>query len=204
MGLQVIRWLQQEGAREWLAQVWEQEVEGRVLAAGGDPVASRTARYVALLAVADRLLVTLGWPSCPEAVELAWGALAGSAHAADRATAAAQDLRAWALAQGGAFEGLGSGRGQAQIGVWGLTGSGSMAILAPACKAALAQLGYQAGAVLRAWADRGWLDAEEGRQTRRVAVGSGRAHCVVLRSEAWGEAAEPPAGDQTWAAGGER
>lgn len=169
-GPKLVQWLQNP-ANQANVMRWYAEFHARLQnESKTNAVASRACGYVALLSTTRRILIDgLGLPDYGDApLALAWGAIMGAADAADRPRQAMRDVFDYAVAHQTAFFGRvsaeqmsGINRAPRWLGIWH---RGAMArsdfvigFLPAALRGHLDQAGYESDAVLRSWADRGWI-----------------------------------------------
>lgn len=157
--------------------------------ASGNPVAGRIAGYVALLHVAgDIANGALHIPiDVQAALELAWAAALVGAAESDRPRDALELLHGWACANAARFKGredpglMGHPPALGWAGCW--PPGRDLAVIPQVLTDLLKQQGYEYDGIVPTWRERGWLEHEAGRNTRRIDLGAGRPHCVVVRAE---------------------
>jgi len=145
--------------------------------AEGNPVMGRLAAFLAVVEVAAGLAheaLDLAWDSS-KPIEALWQMLAEGDEETNQPEKALRDLYSWALSHADCFVGRAKngsrcpGRGWA--GLWRKDdGKGKWPHIAfhpPQLRAVLKELQYRPDAMIRSWADRGWLDVDGDRNGRR-------------------------------------
>jgi putative DNA primase/helicase len=189
-GRRVVRWLLEtpdaarrvQGAYQVHLAAWTRE-------AGGNPVASRAAQYVAGMAVAaDVLHNELGVPRPrSEPLARAWAAVLAGSEESDRPRDALRAVLSWAAQHQGRLSSRSteSGPPGGLLGTWQSHASGRrLALLPHALQDFLQQQGFDPEAVLRTWDDRGWLVRDGRHRTVKVQVGDDKARCTVITAAA--------------------
>lgn len=191
LGPRLVRWLVDDvGAATLVRARYTQAVETWMARAAANPVATRTAQYLAALDVVAHLVHdVLGVPRPDgEPLDRAWDAVGEASHDADRAADALREVLSWATSQQARFWGQVAETGPGNdapnggwLGTWESGGSWTqLAILPTALSEFLARQGYDADAVRRTWGGRGWLLDEPPHRTRKVTVDGRKTRCVVL------------------------
>lgn len=153
----------------------------------------------ALLDLARRLGEACGLPAATcDPIGHAWAAAQASGADSDRPLAALQAVYGWAVAHSVEFWGhhLADRDGTARqpaigwAGAWAREGADRIAFNPDCLDRVLAHHGYDPGAVVPLWQERGWLVTSEGRRTCRVSVNGKKARCVGITMQAIRECAE--------------
>jgi putative DNA primase/helicase len=191
LGPRLVRWLVDGvGAATVVRAHYTAAVATWTERANTNPVATRTAQYLAALDVVAHVVHDLlGVPRpAGEPLERAWDSVCAASHDADRASDALREVLSWATSQQARFWGQAAETGpgnDAPNGGWlGTWASGEswtqLAILPTALREFLGRQGFDTDAILRTWAGRGWLLVEAPHRTRKVTVDGRKARCVVL------------------------
>ena len=190
-GERLIRWLTAEPRREALLADYRHYLLHWERLAGDDKIAGRAADYMAALSLGRDLAVrVLGLPDCPGALGLAWEAVLRNTHRADVAWTAMQGTLSWVGAQRHRFAGSSAARqqpSQGLLGVWDdAAGWAELGIYPHELRGFLEGQGFEAPlALLRAWADKGWIRTSAGHMTERMRFGASRERLVVVLRTAW-------------------
>ena len=144
----------------------------------------------ALRGIAEGTTRVLGLPDCPGALTMAWEAVLRNTHRADVAWTAMQSTLSWVGAQRHRFMGSSTGRNQPTQGYLGIwedgTGWAELGIYPHELRGFLEGQGFEAPlALLRAWADKGWIRTSPGHLTERMRCGANRERLVVVLRAAW-------------------
>jgi hypothetical protein len=134
------------------------------------------AQYLATIQIAgEELAAALGWPAMEWVSRSVLERIAAGVGQVDRARAALEHAIAWLQANPSRVMGREEKRGDTQepmvpsAGYIGYARTvGDIAFLRPALETELRRVGYDVGAAINAWSDRGWLNAEPKRHTRRI------------------------------------
>ena len=194
-GPALVRWLMDvPEARGWVKRAYQEALDCWFSRAGGDAVAGRAAQYVAGLEVAQGVLHDVIGVARPahDPLAHAWAAVTGASHDADRAADALRDLLSWATGQQARFHGRqehepGSDDPPSAgwLGAWPCYDHWRyIAVLPTELRGFLAREGHDPEAILRTWADRGWLLRDGAHRTRKITVGKRKERCFVVSREA--------------------
>lgn len=193
-GRRMVEWLLENRARwgDWKAE-YRALAEKYLQKAGDDPVAGRYSEYFAVLELAGRLAheaLELPW-AYRNPIERLWDELMDGAQDADQALAALEYVTDWAHAHQGEFHGRWEGNLVGAVtplhglaGRWDKHDWGFIGFLKPRLKQVLAEGGWDLDATLRLWADRGWLELDEGRLTKKGRMGGACLNLVQIRRRA--------------------
>ncbi|MCB9681481.1 MAG: DUF927 domain-containing protein [Alphaproteobacteria bacterium] len=191
LGPRLVRWLVEDADAVNLVRATYAEVVGTwTQRANTNPVATRTAQYLAAFDVVARIVHDVVGVPRPDGapLDLAWEAVCAASEEADRASDALREVLSWAASQQARFWGQPTQEGpgdDAPSGGWlGAWPSGEhwtqLAILPTELRAFLSKQGFDTDAVLRTWTGREWLLVEAPHRTRKVTVDGRKARCVVL------------------------
>ena len=195
LGPMMVQWLMDEPtAHRWVRAQYAAAQARWTEKADGNPVATRAAEYVAALDVAGQIVhEVLGVPA-PNGSPLAavWSAVCEGAKQADRASEALRDVLAWAVRHQDRFYGHDEARGHREggppagwLGAWQRgDGWAELAILHTELGSYLSDQGYDAMAIRKSWADRGWLRRDGNHRTCWVTVGGRQQRCVAIQRAA--------------------
>lgn len=165
-------------------------------AARGNAVASRAAGYLAALDLGREMAEqVLKMPRCEEdPLGLAWEAVCAATEEADRATAALQLVRSWAAGHQRLFWGRqevdGLGRViRPPVAWYGRWNPGEtweeICIRVEVLEQLLRGQGYDSQAVIRTWADRGWLKRDKNHLACKRTLDGDRPRLYVLSRAAF-------------------
>jgi hypothetical protein len=189
-GERLIRWLTAEPRQEEILADYNHYVLHWGRLAGDDKIAGRAADYMAALSIGRDLAVrVLGLPDCPGALTMAWEAVLRNTHRADVAWTAMQSTLSWVGSNRHRFAGT-AGPKSGTVGLLGAwddaTGWAELGIYPHELRGFLEGQGFEAPlALLRAWADKGWIRTSPGHLTERMRFGTNRERLVVVLRAAW-------------------
>jgi putative DNA primase/helicase len=149
------------------------------------------AQYLATIQIAgEELAAALGWPAMEWVSRSVLERIAAGVGQVDRARAALDHAIAWLQANPSRVMGREEKRGdtnEPMVPSAGYIGyaraTNDIAFLRPALETELRRVGYDVGASVSAWADRGWLDHDPKRHTTRVTYRYTTHHVYSIRPE---------------------
>jgi hypothetical protein len=179
---------------------WRERFEERksqyLRKADADPVAGRMAAPLALLDIAGLLVhdaLELPWVF-QSPVRTLWSELVNEAGEADRGKEALSFAHSWAVSHRREFHDKNDGSCTEErqpnagwAGRWDSDGKlGLIAFATHRLTDLLRLQGYDVEGILRAWKDRGWIEADRGskRLTKKVRIGKVAANCYAIRLDA--------------------
>lgn len=187
-GPRLLAYLQAPGRREEIQAGYRTHLAKLGRLSNGNAVAERASEYLALLAVAQDCAAAIGVPDLGTGpLDEAWDAAVEASEGADKAASALRDLYSWAASNQAQFYGREPERGgpRAWLGSWsGVATWDRLGVLTRTLREQLAGWGYDAEAILREWADRGWLFRGKDELTSALSVGGVKARVYAIRRSA--------------------
>jgi putative DNA primase/helicase len=182
---------------EW--DTWKQEyAELRVAyqkRTGNNSVAHRIADYFAAIQMAAKLAHALVLPSLPwsyeeasQALDTLWEDLVAEAAEADRAKAALEHVHSYAQSHESEFFGRCEGRPSYKglAGRWDKDENWAFIAFYPhTLKEIVQKEDFEWDAVRQSWRERGWLETDKDRFTKKMRVGRENSNLIVIRRRAF-------------------
>ena len=166
--------------RRWSAGTTRWSVD---LGGGCERAAEVLSLYEITASIIQRVL---GLPIDVDAIMAAAAKAAQSSAAdADLGLRALRRVTSWAASQQSAFAGRSDKPPQSGwLGRWEVRPGASLALVQEPLCDMLRRRGMQVEGVIKAWHDNGWLEAADGRRTKKVSIGNARPRCYVLSADA--------------------